>query len=125
MISAAEVARTHAFLARRFQWRTPLDPVGIAAALREAEALAAGNTDDEPATLLLALMRRPMDLADAWERLPLILVENLLRHRGHTIRLDPKDPEIRDLRMRCVTRDPAQRATLDDVRAFLAARLIP
>ncbi len=51
----ADIVDTHAFLARRFQWRRWLDPVGVEEAVREAEALGAGRPDDEPAALLLAL----------------------------------------------------------------------
>ena len=125
MISVAEVVRTHAFLARRFRWRLPLVLAGLEEALREAEALAGGRVEDEPAALLLALLRRPMDLGDAWERLPLVLVENAVRQLGAEIRLDPTDREVHSLRMRAVARKPTDRATFDDVRAFLAVRLRP
>ena len=125
MLSASEVVRTHAFLARRFRWRLPLVLAGVEEALREADALAAGKAEDEPAALLLALLRRPMDLGDAWERLPLVLVENLVRQLGAEIRLDPADREVQALRMRAVARKPGDRATFDEVRAFLAARLSP
>lgn len=123
MIARAEILRTHAFLARRFRWRRPLVVVGIDEALREAEALAAGRREDEPAALLLALLRRPMDLGDGWERLPLVLVENLARQLGAELRLDPRDDAVQALRMRAIARAPAERATFDEVRAFVAARL--
>src|SRR5262249_27765098 len=77
----------------------------------------------EPAALLLALWRRPNDLTDAWEQLPLVLVENLSRRLGVDVRLDPRDREVLALRMRTIARNPADRATLDHVRAFLAARV--
>ena len=122
MISSAEILRTHAFLARRFRWRRPVVVSGIEEALREAEALAAGRREAEPAALLLALLRRPMDLGDAWEQLPLVLVENLARRVGTELRLDPTDLEIHPLRMRVIARLPSDRATFEDVRAFLIAR---
>jgi len=122
LTSVADVVDTHAFLARRFRWQWPLDVDGVEEALREAESLA-GHAEYEPAALLLALWRRRMDLGDAWEQLPLVLVENLARKIGAEIRLDPRDREVQVLRMRAIARDPALRATLDDVRAFLAARL--
>lgn len=122
LTSVADISDTHTFLARRFRWRWPLNLVGVEEALHEAERLAAGRTEDEPAALLLALWRRPMDLGDAWEQLPLVLVENLARKLGTEVRLDPRDREVQALRMRVIARDPALRATLDDVRAFLEAR---
>ncbi len=123
LISLGEIIDTHRFLARRFRWHWPLDPAGVEEALREADALADGRVDDEPAALLLALMRRRMDLGDAWERLPLVVVENVARKLGAEIRLDPRDTEVQALRMRAIARDPADRATLDDVRALLVSRL--
>ena len=64
-----------------------------------------------------------MDLGDAWEHLPLVLVGNLVRKIGAELRLDPRDREVQVLRMRAIARDPALRATLGEVRAFLEARL--
>ena len=122
LTSVADVVDTHAFLARRFRWQWPPDVAGVEEALREAESLAAGRAEYEPAALLLALWRRRMDLGDAWEQLPLILAENLARKIGAEVRLDPRDREVQVLRMRAIARDPALRATLDDVRAFLEAR---
>jgi hypothetical protein len=119
----ADILDTHAFLARRFRWRRRLDPVGVEEAVREAEALCAGRPEDEPAALLLALWRRPNDLTDAWEQLPLVLVENLSHKLGVDVRLDPHDREVQALRMRTIARNPADRATLDHMRAFLAARV--
>jgi len=114
----------HAYLKRRFRWRRPLDVVGVEEALREAAALAHGRPEDEPAALLFALTRRPNDLTDAWDQLPLVLVENLLREQlGVEVRLDPADLALRALRMRVLARDPAKRATFEDLRAFLASRL--
>jgi hypothetical protein len=122
MISSADILHTHVYLARRFRWRMPIVIAGIDEALREAEALAVGRPEDEPAALLFALLRRPMDLRDAWERLPFVLAENLLRQLGAEIRLDPLAADVQALRMRVIARDPTERATLDDVRAFLAER---
>lgn len=116
----------HAYLKRRFRWRRPLDVVGVEEALREAAALAGERAEDEPAALLFALTRRPNDLTDAWDQLPLVLVENLAREQlGAEIRLDPADLALRALRMRVLAREPAKRATFEDLRAFLAPRLGP
>jgi hypothetical protein len=121
-----ELLDGYEYLKRRHQWRWPIDPVGVAVALREAAALAGGCVEDEPAALLFALTRRRIDLADAWERLPLLLVRSLARRSlGAELRLDVDDPAVRALRMRILARDPEGRATFDDVRAFIAARLRP
>jgi hypothetical protein len=50
-------------------------------------------------------------------------VENLSRRLGVDVRLDPRDREVQALRIRTIARKPAERATLDHVRAFLAARV--
>ena len=116
LTSVADIVDTHTFLARRFRWQWPIDVVGVAEALREAESLAAGRTEDEPAAGEWISVTRGSTL-------PLILVENLVRKLGTAVRLDPCDREVQVLRMRAVARDPALRATLDDVRAFLNARI--
>jgi hypothetical protein len=109
LTSVADVIDTHTFLARRFRWQWPLDVVGVGEALREAEDLAAGRIEDEPAALLLALWRGRMDLGDAWEQLPLVLVENLVRKIGAEVRLDPRHQEVQVLRMRAIARRVAPR----------------
>lgn len=125
MIAVADVVAAFEFLALRFRWRWPLDLVGVDEALREAEVLAAGREEEEPAALLFALLRRPMDLGDAWAELPLTTAQNLIRKRGVMISLDARDPEVQALCMRVIARDPTRRATFDDVRAFLAERTRP
>jgi len=122
LISAADVVEMYGFLALRFRWRRAPDVVGVEEALREADSLAGERIEDAPAALLFALIRRPMDLGDASERLPYVLVENLARRLGAEVRLDPLAADMRTLRERILARDPERRATFDDVRAFLAAR---
>jgi hypothetical protein len=120
-----ELVDAHAFMKRRYRWRRPLDVIGLEEALREAGALSGGRTDDEPAALLYALLRRPNDLTDAWPQLAYIIVENFARVAlGADVRLDDlEDMELRALRMRVNARVVADRATFEDVRAFLATRV--
>jgi hypothetical protein len=121
-----ELLDGYAYLKRRHRIRWELDPRGVEDALREAAVLAGDRTEDEPAALFLALTRRRNDLADAWEMLPIIVVRNLAPSvLGAELRLDPEDPDLRALRMRILARDPTKRATLEDVRTFFAARLVP
>jgi hypothetical protein len=120
------VRRAYDFMKLRHRWRRPLDLVGIEEALREAATLAGDHTEAEPAALLYALMRRPMDLGDGWPLLAYLMVENHVRNELHAeLRLDPGDMEVRALRMRIIARDPAERARFDDVRAFVDARVHP
>jgi hypothetical protein len=80
----------------RHRWRRPLDVVGIEEALREAATLAGDHVEDEPAALLYALMRRPIDLADGWPLLAYLMAENQARNALHAeLRLDPSDTEVR------------------------------
>jgi hypothetical protein len=120
----ASVLRTHAFLKIRYRWRWDPDAAGIAEALREAESLAGGRPEDEPAALLFAFTRHKNDLADAWETLPFVFAKNLVREALHAeLLLTVDDPALHALRMRIIEREPAKRASFDEVRAFLAARL--
>jgi hypothetical protein len=120
------VGRAFEFMALRHGWRRPMDRVGVEEALREAATLAGDRTEDEPAALLYALMRRPMDLADGWPLLAYLVVENHTRRALHAeLRLDPSETDLRALRMRILARDPAERARFEDVRAFLLARIHP
>jgi hypothetical protein len=122
----AEVLASYTFLKRRFRWRWALDPAGVEEALREAAACAGDRVEDEPAALLYALLRRPMDLGDAHPELAFLLARSHARSAlGAALPLDAHDPELRALRMRLVARDPARRATYDDVCAFVAERLRP
>jgi len=76
--------------------------------------------------LLFALLRRPMDLGDANPDLAFLLASGHARRTlGAALRLDAHDPELRALRMRLLARDPARRATYEDVCAFVAERLRP
>ncbi|MFO0762246.1 MAG: hypothetical protein U0359_37750 [Byssovorax sp.] len=114
-----EVRAAHVFLARRFDLSRRLDEVAVAEALREADALAGGRIRDEPAALLFAFTKRPRKLGDAWQRLPLMLAENLARKADMELRLDVRDVELEELRLRVAVRS----ATFDDVRAWVAERL--
>jgi hypothetical protein len=119
------VRRAYDFMKVRHRWRRPLDVVGIEEALREAATLAGDHVEDEPAALLYALMRRPMDLADGWPLLAYLMAENQARNALHAeLRLDPSDTEVRALRMRILARNPAERARFDEVRAFVHARIL-
>lgn len=120
-----DLVDAHAFMKRRYRWRRPLDVIGVEEALREAAALSCGRIDDEPAALLYALLRRPNDLTDAWPQLAYVVVENFVREALHAeVRLDDlEDMDLRALRMRVNARAPADRATFEDVRAFLASRI--
>ena len=121
-----EVLASYAFLKRRLRWRWALDPSGVEEALREAAACAGDREEEEPAALLYVLLRRPMDLGDAHPELPFLLARNHARNAlGAELRLNAHDPELWALSMRLVARDPAQRATYEDVSAFVAARLRP
>jgi hypothetical protein len=118
------VLATHAFLKRRHRWRWDVDPSGLDEALREAQALAGEREEDEPAALFLALTRRRNDLADAWESLPFVFVKGLVAEVfGADLDVRVDDPGLHALRMKIVARQPVDRATLDDVRAFLAGHL--
>jgi hypothetical protein len=122
----AEVLASYAFLKRRFRWRWPLEQAGVEEALREAAACAEGRVEEEPAALLFAFLRRPMDLGDAHPELAFVLAKGQARNAlGAALRLDAHDPALRALRMRLVARDPARRASYDDVCAFVAERLRP
>jgi len=116
--SIDEVRAAHTFLARRFGFSPFLDGAAISDALAEAEDLARGRPEDEPAALLFAFTRRPRQLAEAWTRLPLVLAENHARRAGAEVRLDVRDVELENLRLRVT----ARLATFDDVRAWVAAR---
>ncbi|MFT3773924.1 MAG: hypothetical protein QM820_51805 [Minicystis sp.] len=121
-----ELLSAYAFLKRRHRWRWHPDAAGIGEALREAEAIANGRVEDEPAALFFALTRRRNDLGDAWETLPVLVVQQLTRTSLQAeLRVTVEDSDLRALRMRIVERELAKRATFDDVRAFLAARLRP
>jgi hypothetical protein len=116
----------HRFLKLRHRWRWEMDPTGLAEALREAEALAGGRLEDEPAALFFALTRHRNDLGDAWDALPTLLAQRLAeRSLRVALHVPVDDPDLHALRMRIVARDPEKRATFDDVRAFLAARSRP
>jgi hypothetical protein len=120
----AEVLASCAFLKRRFHWRWTPDQAGVEEALREAAACAGDRVEEEPAALLFALLRRPMDLGDAHPGLAFLLARGHARSAlGSALVLDPHDPELHALRMRLVARDPARRATYEDVCAFVADRL--
>ncbi len=120
------VRRAYEFMKLRYRWRRPPDLEGIEEALREAAMLAGDRAQDEPAALLYALIRRPMDLADGWPLLAYLVAENHARNTSSAeLRLDPSDTELRALRMRILARDPAERARFDDVRAFVDARIRP
>ena len=101
-------------------------PAGVTEALRDAAACAGDRIEDEPAALLFAFLRRPMDLGDAHPELTFLLVRAHARNALRaTLRLDAHDPELRALRMRLVARAPARRATYEDVRALVVERLRP
>jgi hypothetical protein len=120
----AAIRGAYDFMKLRHRWRRPLDLVGVEEALREAATLAGDRAEDEPAALLYALIRRPMDLSDGWPLLAYLVAENHARAELHAdLRLDPSDVDLCALRMRVIARDPAQRARFDDVRAFVHARL--
>jgi hypothetical protein len=110
------VCRAYAFMKLRHRWRRTLDLAGIEEALDEAATLAGGSPEREPAALLYAFLRRPMDLADGWPSLAYLIVE---------LRLDPTDMELHALCMRLIARAPAERARYEDVLRFLEARIHP
>jgi hypothetical protein len=106
--SLVEVRRAYSFHARRFNLPRRFDEPAIGTALRDAADLAVGRLEDEPAALLFALTRLPRQLGEMWEGLPLVLAENHARNAlGIHLRLAPEDID------------------LEDLRAFVAARLRP
>lgn len=101
------------FLARRFGSDPPSEQ-GLRAALGEAEALSREDERREPAALFHALARRPRALGGLWTRAPGVVANA----HAVTLGLAPApDDELRDLRMRVVTRE----ATFDDVWSWFRA----
>lgn len=121
-VRTADVVAAYGFLGRRHGWRRALDQAGVAEALLETEALAAGRIEDLSAALLLAFWRRPMDLGDGGDLLPCVLARNVAGHLGWVLDLDLADRAVRALRWRVLARDPASRPGFEEVRAFVAAR---
>jgi hypothetical protein len=116
-----EVRAGYVFLARRFGLARRLAEPAVVEALREAADLSAGRPEDEAAALLFAFTRRPRLLGDAWLRLPLVLAQNLARKGGVELRLDVRDVELENLRLRVT----ARLVTFAEVRAWVAARSHP
>jgi hypothetical protein len=122
--SVERIVQAVGFLGRRFRWRWPTNVAGLREAIAEAEVLAAGREEDEPAALLYALLRRPNDLGDAWPLLAILLAENHAAELGRALRLQ-EDDALRSLRMRIIARDPDRRAGFSEVRNFVSARMSP
>jgi hypothetical protein len=96
------------------------DESRIAESLAEATELCAGHPEDEPAAMLFAFSKRARAIADAWN-LPVLYARNLARAQGLMLLLEFDDIELIALRLRVAT----NRATFEDMRAFVAARLRP
>jgi hypothetical protein len=112
--STDELAAGLAFVARRFGMAAP-SRAGLAGAVSEAAALAAGVEEDEPAALFTALAKRPRVLLGLWGRAPALIAN------AHAARLGLKaapDDELRAIRMRVVQ----QRTSWAEVRDWFRSR---
>jgi hypothetical protein len=102
--------------------------IGIARARILAASLASRD-DDEPAALLLALLLETDALGAARDSFPVLAVRTLVRSRGLDLEIDLTSRlSLRTIRVRALAygRTPAElRASLDEARAFVTARLRP
>jgi hypothetical protein len=109
----------YALYARQNRFPPDRDEIRVAAALREADTLAGGREQDEPAALFFALARRPRAFGRAHGRLTLHLAMEQARAVGLVFTADVAVLEL--MRARVV------RAEIDfaELRAWFAARLAP
>jgi len=104
--------------------------IAIARARLLAVTLADGREDDEPAALLLALLLEGEALGDARNAFPVVAVQSFVRasrRLGLTVDLADRI-ELRAIRARALPHRHAPeqlREALDELRAFLAARVRP
>jgi hypothetical protein len=115
----AAFLRGLAFFLRRRGKVARLDAPAIVEALREAEQLAAGRVEDEPAALFLACARRSRAFGMAAQEVVPFVAIGQARAIGRE--LAAKEIELAILRLRAV------RGALDfeELRAWFAARLRP
>lgn len=116
-IDPRDLAASIDFLSQRFGLSGHRDERALSQAAEEANRLAAGDPDAEPAAVFYALSRRARALRDAWSLLPDLVALNRARAAGWTFA-----PEgVRALRVAVAS----GRVTFDDVAAWFASRRRP
>lgn len=117
--SAERFVEGFAFFARRHAPLSGFDAAAMSAALAEAEGLAAGREEDEPAALFYACSRR----SRAFGALAKDFVPFIARRQAQAVgrALEIRDIELDILRLRVVLRA----IDFDDLRAELASRMRP
>ena len=114
--SAEQILKAHAFVARRHRLTSQADEPGVRAALAEAVQLAAGDPASEPAAVFYAFTRYRRAFGDGWRTMTVLLTQNQAR----PYRIDATGDEFHTL-MLAVSH---HQFAFDDVRAWLAARLV-
>lgn len=116
---AEQLVEGLAFFARRRGLAVRVDAPGVAAAIAEAERLAADRPPDEPAALFYACVRR----AGAFGVLAADLLPFIARRQAEAVGLvlRAEDVELDILRLRIVLGE----LTFDDLRAEFARRARP
>jgi hypothetical protein len=114
--SPARFLEGFAFFARRHAPLAQIEEASIVAALEEAERLADGREEDEPAALFYACARR----SRAFGALARDFVPFIARRQAHAVgwQLDAEDVVLDILRTRVVL----AAMTFDELRAEFAAR---
>jgi hypothetical protein len=93
----------------------------LIAAMAEAEALAAGNEHDEPASLFFACARRPGAFGKAGQLIVPFLVQSQARAVGLELGLEPDDVALILMRLRVVRREIG----FDELRDWFALQMRP
>lgn len=119
--SADELAHRHGAFCRKYEvaWRECSRALGEA--LREAEQLAQGRAEDEPAALIYVL--RPRVIGAAWGAFPILEARRLARTAGLLLDLRADDVELENLRLAVL--DPRTGVGFEPMRAFIASRARP
>ncbi len=115
-IDPRDLAASIDFLSQRFALSGYQDDRALREVADEANRLAGGDLNAEPAAVFYALSRRARSLRDAWSLLPELVAVNRARAAGWTFA-----PEgVRALRVQVAS----GKATFDDVAAWFAARRV-
>jgi hypothetical protein len=110
-----------AFPLRRHAKRAPLDVPTIAEALREAEVLAAGNEQDEPAALFFTCSRRALAFGGAGAAYLVLPVVARSQARAVGLDLQAEDIALGLHHLRILRGE----MDLDELRAWFASHLAP